>query len=221
LSLTQHASNIIFAAWYLYDDSGRPTWVVMPGGSWTSSTTFAGDLYTATGPDPTGNFNPSLVARTKVGSGSLTFTYAQNATLRYTVNGVSGSKTITRQAFGVPANAQNYADLWWNPSESGWGVSITQHYATLFAVWYSYDAGGRATWYVMPGGTWSGLTYSGPLYKTSYSGGSYFGSAFNPNAVGLTSVGTLSLYFLTPDFATMTYTVNGVTCSKSISRQAF
>jgi len=222
LSITQHSDNVLFGAWYLYDDSGRPTWIVMPGGAWSSPTTFTGDLYSASGPDPTGSFNPSLVSRTRVGTATLTFSDAQNGKLTYTVNGVAGSKTIQRQVFGTQGAAlQGYGDLWWNPNESGWGVSITQHASTLFAVWYSYDASGRAVWYVMPGGTWNGLTYSGTLYRTSYSGGSYFGSAFNPNGVGRTAVGTLSFNFFTPDYGTMTYTINGVTGSKTITHQVF
>ncbi|MGZ5650697.1 MAG: trypsin-like serine peptidase [Usitatibacter sp.] len=64
LSITQH-SPTIFAAWYIYDSSGRPQWIVMPGGHWTTTTSFTGDLYTATGPDPRGAFDPGLVARAR------------------------------------------------------------------------------------------------------------------------------------------------------------
>jgi len=38
-------------------------------------------------------------------------------------------------ALALPAAAQsvpaaNYSDMWWNPGESGWGISITQHPST-------------------------------------------------------------------------------------------
>lgn len=70
----------------------------------------------------------------------------------------------------LPAHAQsvpaaNFTDMWWNPAESGWGLSITQHTGTnqVFAVWYSYDPREQAAaparfkpiWIVMPGGTWT------------------------------------------------------------------
>ena len=37
--------------------------------------------------------------------------------------------------------AANYSDIWWNPAESGWGVTFTQHSTSnqVFAVWYTYD----------------------------------------------------------------------------------
>ena len=75
VSFAQHAgTHQVFAVWYTYDpreeSAGRnkPLWIVMPGGRWTTATTFAGDLYAATGPDPRGAFNPQLVTRTRVGS---------------------------------------------------------------------------------------------------------------------------------------------------------
>lgn len=44
-----------------------------------------------------------------------------------------------------PANIgdTDFTDLWWNPSESGWGVSITQHGNNVFARIYAYDTDGR------------------------------------------------------------------------------
>src|SRR5206468_9886700 len=32
---------------------------------------------------------------------------------------------------GLAAQAANYSDLWWNPSESGWGLTIADHDTTL------------------------------------------------------------------------------------------
>ena len=59
--------------------------------------------------------------------------------------------------------AANFTDMWFNPAESGWGVSFAQHAGTnqVFAVWYTYDPREVGTagqfkpiWFVMPGGTW-------------------------------------------------------------------
>ena len=69
---------------------------------------------------------------------------------------------LSAQAQSTPA--ANFTDMWWNPAESGWGISFTQHASTnqVFAVWYTYDpreqgAGGqdKPLWIVMPGGTWT------------------------------------------------------------------
>jgi len=61
------------------------------------------------------------------------------------------------------------AGLWWNPANSGWGISITQHAGgQMFVVWFTYDAAGSPTWFVMPGGTWTTSdTYDGRIYRTN------------------------------------------------------
>ena len=58
-----------------------------------------GPLYRTTGPPFGPTFNPAMVQVITVGTVSLAFTDAGNGTLTYTVNGVSGSKAITRQLF--------------------------------------------------------------------------------------------------------------------------
>jgi hypothetical protein len=222
LSITQHPSTI-FAAWYVYDALGRPSWLALPSGTWTSATRFTGDLYATTGPDPRGAFDANAVTRTRVGTGTFSFSAADRARLDYTVNGVSGSRPIERQLFGpvAPALAANYGGLWWNAAESGWGVSITQQYQTIFAVWYAY-AGGQPTWYVLPGGAWiSGDTYSGAVYRTTAAPGSFYASAFDPAAVTRTLAGTMSLRFANADSAVMSWTIDGASGSKAITRQAF
>jgi V8-like Glu-specific endopeptidase len=224
LAITQHGNNTIFAAWFVYDDAGRPMWVVMPGGSWSTHDTYAGDLYATQGMDPTGAFDPSRVVTTRVGSATLRFSARDRGTLSYTAFGTSGTKAITRQVFGAPDTTPvaNYGDLWWVPSESGWGLSITQQYRALFAVWYSYRSDGTPVWYVMSGGSWtSSDTYSGTLYRTANAPRPFFGSGFDPSSVSLTEVGRLTLRFSGASAATMSYTVNGVSGTKQISRQPF
>ncbi len=225
LSIVQHADATIFAAWYLYDGSGRPTWIVMPGGSWVSPTSFQGDLYSGSGPDPvTGAFDPALVVRTKVGSGRLDFSAPDRATLTYTVNGLTESRAIQVERFGTPAAqpAVSYTDLWWNPSESGWGISIHEQYDALFAIWYEYRGDGSPEWLVMSGGSWTAPdTFTGTLYRTAYGSGRYFGAPFDPGAVARTAVGTLALRFTSATTATMTYSVDGVVGSRAITRQSF
>lgn len=222
LSINQHNSTL-FAAWYEYAIGGTPTWIVMPGGTWTSTTSITGDLYATSGPPSTGPYNPAQVASTKVGTATITFSAQNRAVLSYTVNGVSGTKAIQPQAFGVSDSTPvaSYGDLWWNSSESGWGLSIAQQYRTLFSVLYTYGPYGGPIWYVMPGGSWSGTTYSGPLYRTSSAPGSFFGTAFNPSAVTAAPVGTMSIAFSATGSATLTYSVDGEVTTKSITREPF
>jgi hypothetical protein len=93
------ASNIVFGTWYTYGADGKRTWFVMPSGSWSSSTTVTGTLYRTSGPAFNAPYDPALVTTTPVGSGTLTFSDANNATWSYTVDGISGVKVIQRFAF--------------------------------------------------------------------------------------------------------------------------
>ncbi len=99
LNIIQHASRNIFAVWYTYGNDSKPLWFTVPGGTWTSSTVFTGDVYSTSGPAANGAFNPTLVRATKVGTATLTFSDANNGTWAYTINGVSGTKSITRQPY--------------------------------------------------------------------------------------------------------------------------
>jgi hypothetical protein len=114
-----------------------------------------------------------------------------------------------------------YGDLWWGgAAQNGWGVAINQQYRTLFSVWYTYDASGRTVWYVIPGGTWtSANTFSGTAYRTS--GSAWLGVPYDPAALVPHVVGTVTFTFHDRDSATMSYSVDGVTQSKPITRQPF
>jgi hypothetical protein len=68
----------------------------------------------------------------------LTFADGNNGTFAYTVNGVSQSKAITRQVFGVLPTcvwngladltlASNYTDMWWVGGRNGIGVGHQFH----------------------------------------------------------------------------------------------
>jgi len=100
LNIVQHASRNIFAVWFTYATHGTRTWFVIPGGTWASSTVFTATMSSTSGPAATEfSFDPTRVKATPVGTATLSFSDANNATFQYTVNGVTGSKAITRQPF--------------------------------------------------------------------------------------------------------------------------
>ena len=115
----------------------------------------------------------------------------------------------------------NFSDQWWNPNESGWGASVLQQYDTLFFDLFVY--GHRWPPAVVHRSRVSPaakrpVLFSGDLYATS---GPWFGSFFNPAAVSVRRVGTLQFDASNTDFATLTYSVDGVLVAKSIQRQLF
>lgn len=113
-------------------------------------------------------------------------------------------------------------DLWYNPDESGWGLSLYQQQATVFAVLFVYGPDGQPTWYVasslQPGDNNGTLFFSGTLYRTN---GPYFGGPFNPAAVGIRPVGTATFTLGSLTSGTFAYTVDGVGVTKSVTRQTW
>lgn len=121
-----------------------------------------------------------------------------------------------------PGPLTNYQGVWWNPSESGWGLSIHQGASwQLSAAWFVYNANGQAVWYTIQPGRWTDFrTWTGTVYRTV--GPDFFGAAFDPALVRVSPAGTATLSFdqtpATVDTATLTYTVDGVSDKKTISR---
>ena len=115
----------------------------------------------------------------------------------------------------------NFSDQWWNPNESGWGLNIIQHANNIiFAIWYTYDAEGKMTWFHVPQGTWTdSMTYTGDLYAAA--GPSFANPTFNAAQVKRRAVGTATLRFSGPGSGTWSYSVDGVSGTKTIERLAF
>ena len=100
VGLTQQY-GVIFATLYTYDFEGRPTWyvasncVVVADGC-------TGDLYAVTGGSAlTIPWNSANKIVTTVGTIKFAFTDTNTGTMNFTINGVSGSKMITRQIFAT------------------------------------------------------------------------------------------------------------------------
>lgn len=119
----------------------------------------------------------------------------------------------------------NYSGLWWDPRESGWGLSILQSATgVLVAGWYVYDAGGRPQWLTIQAGRWTDFrTWTGTIYRTG--GPQYFGTAFDPALLVVSPVGVATLNFeqtpATVDTATFSFVVDGVQATKTIRRLSY
>ncbi len=98
VALTQQ-SGTISATWYAYDADGLPVWYSAPACTMAGQGCSA-DVYQATGGTPfTSVWNGSGLAKTAVGSVSFAFTDAGNGTMTYMINGVAGSRAISRLPF--------------------------------------------------------------------------------------------------------------------------
>jgi hypothetical protein len=227
-----HQANIIFATLFNYAADNQSTWVVASNLALQPNGSFSGQLFRLTGPPFFDNpWNPAGTVLSTVGTMTLSFSGPSNGTLTYSINGTTVTKSITRQVFSSPvptctlgtgsrAGLTNYQDLWFNPSESGWGINFTHQGNIIFATLFNYDAARRDLWLVassmnrQPDGS-----YSGELYITT-------GPAFNSvpwpsSSVTVTTVGTMSVRFSNGENGVLTYTASGNTVVKSITRQVF
>jgi hypothetical protein len=191
-------------------------------------------VYETSGPPfDSATWDPARVERRPVGNATFTFASADNGTFRFAPTlGAVVTDPITRQVFATPVptctfeetpSATNFQDLWWAApagSESGWGLNIAHQGNVIFATWFTYGANGLSTWFVA-----SDLrraadgTFTGELYRTS--GPSLAAEPWDPNLVTRTAVGTATLAFTGANAGRFSYTVDGVSGSKPITRQVF
>jgi hypothetical protein len=94
--------NIVFIAWFTYDEQGNGMWLVFSGAALPgpTGTIVTGTLYRTTGPALGTPFDPTKVVATAVGTGTLTFMGAHNATLDWSVNSKSGTIALVRETYG-------------------------------------------------------------------------------------------------------------------------
>jgi hypothetical protein len=240
-----HQGDLIFASWFTYDLTGKGTWLVMTA-SKTAANTYTGTLFQGTGPafdavpfPPLGSPGGATVSGL-TGTGTITFSDANNGLFAYTVNGIAQSKVITRQllgpgtapvcTFGAQPNlalATNYTDLWWAApagSEAGWGINLTHQGDLIFATWFTFAHDHSPMWLVGTASKTAPGVYTvtqlgrltGPPFNTTPF--PPLGSAMGP-VVAI--VGSASFTFTDGNDATFAYTVDGVTQSKAITRQVF
>ena len=220
MSITQNAGRT-FSAIYTYDQSGAPTWYTIPNCP-ISGNSCSGSIYTVKGgTNPALPWNGSGILVSPVGTGTLTFTDANNGTFNYSINGVAASKAISRGilATGDTPPAVDYTDLWWNASESGWGVAITHQFGKIFVAWYTYDASGNAIWYVASDCPVVASGCTGALYEVT--AGSPVTSVWDGSHLAITPVGSVSFAFSDANNATMSYSINGLSSSRVITRATY
>ncbi len=242
-----HQGDQIFATWYTYDTSGNAFWLSMLASRTTpAGAVYGGDIYIDSGP-PLNNFTGSATA-TKVGTGTLSFSDANYGSFAYDIVSAGGASNVQQSEFinrfvldgttpqpvcayaAAPdlAGATNYQDLWWAPSESGWGVDFAHQGNQLFATWYTYDAksagaGNPPMWLsaLMQRQGMSNV-FTGPLNRTSGPRFDSYVAMFDTQQVG-----TATTTFADGNHATFAYVTDGtgglpaINQSKTITRFLF
>ena len=105
--------DVVFATFYVYDQSKQPTWYSSPMFVDASGTVYTGTLYETTGSWFGEPWNPADVVAVPVGTSMFTPTSATTGTLTYTVNNIPGTpfvtKDIQRSMFRTIVLGGNYA----------------------------------------------------------------------------------------------------------------
>ena len=123
------------------------------------------------------------------------------------------------QSFTIDTSAASpLTGLWWNPSESGWGATITQQSSVIFVTMFVYDGSANPLWYTVSCPI-VGASCSGDMLK--FRGGATPTSPWQGSAINFLKVGTMSLTFSGNDTGTLVYTLDGFSGSKQITRQIF
>ena len=123
------------------------------------------------------------------------------------------------QSFTIDTSAASpLTGLWWNPSESGWGATITQQSSVIFVTMFVYDGSANPLWYTVSCPI-VGASCSGDMLK--FRGGATPTSPWQGSAINFVKVGTMSLTFSGNDTGTLVYTLDGFSGSKQITRQIF
>ncbi len=220
LSIAQHDNFQMFAIWYTYDANGKPRWFFMPGGTWSDNATFRSTLYsarTAPGNFFASAFDPASVVKTAIGDAILQFSDTDSGTATFTFyDGARVVQPIQRMAFGAVDKRQpSLADLWWNPAESGWGMTLHQQYSNVFVTWFLFDAQGESTWLTVPDARLGEFGVKGFLYRAQGAQGSpYSARDVVNNPVGTFQMTTDGFVYSAADGALTTTT-------KTVSRLPF
>jgi hypothetical protein len=135
-------------------------------------------------------------------------------------NFAGATGTIPAGSTQGPQSTFNVAGMWWKSpalSESGWGINLVQQGTILFATWFTYDNDGSDLWLFMDNLQLTGTNvFAGNVYRASGSPWGVF--PYDPTRFAATQVGNVTFTFTDANTGSVTWTVNGVTQTKSIMR---
>ena len=225
-----HQGDLVYATWYSYaPEDGKVMFLTIEAPRQADGS-FAGPVFRVAGtPFEQINGGQAFTSATQLGNAVMRFGANGTLNLDYELFGLSQSKQLERFSFdpAVPScygssvdrrRASNYSDLWWNPREAGWGLTLAHQGNVIFVLWYTYGEGGRDQWF-------------SAARLERQADGSYAGALEQPpSGIGLPEimgpatsfplpqVGQASLKFSDGQNGVFRYSVNGIEQIKRIQR---
>lgn len=134
----QHAGGVMALTWYTYDDAGTPTWyqaVAARANPWTA------ELLSFRWNAASGRAESETA-----GSVTLSFADAEQAQFAWRLGNRQGSEPVQRLLKLDQAPAPDHTGIYFDPNESGWGISMVSGGDTRAALLYYYAGDGSARW---------------------------------------------------------------------------
>jgi hypothetical protein len=129
-----------------------------------------------------------------------------------------GTLGVSQQANTQTAPTNNVSAIWWVPTESGWGLNISEQGNTLVAGWYTYGDDNKALWLLAVLTKQANGSFSGDVSR-------YAGVAFDKIAgnatTGNTKLGTATLTPNADGTMQFSYTVGTTNQTKKVERFLF
>lgn len=115
-----------------------------------------------------------------------------------------------------PGPSRNYNGQWHVNGEAGRGLNLVQYdNGVLFALWFIYDAQGRASWLQLDTAWTSSDVSTGRVVRWT---GPAWGPTYNQNNRSYVDVGSFTLRFTSATSAVFTYSVDGVSREVTLSK---
>ncbi len=198
------SGNRLFMAAYLYDVSGRASWLVSGGPTSLDGSLFTGRLLSvANGQTLAGAYRkPAPI--TDVGAVTMAFTDASHGTLVWP----GGSIPIERFNIvpgglaAAPQANQPESGWWWNAAEDGRGFFIEWQNGSVDLAGYMYDDAGNPIWYITVQPTPNPRAIGGNWWQ--YGGGQTLTGAYRPATRINDNVAPVTVQFSGPENAIMT-----------------
>lgn len=138
-----NAADQVMAVWYTYDTAAKPIWYTAQGPR--------AELGVKAWPLQAHRWSGGRISQsTTVGELRLVVKHTEQIAAEWYFPGSSGGNRGTAMLRPYLAstliNEVDHTGHWFDPTQSGWGFTLTEQGDTLGSVLYAYDASGAPTW---------------------------------------------------------------------------
>ncbi len=198
------SGNRLFMAAYLYDVSGRASWLVAGGPTSLDGSIFNARLLSVANGQTLGGPYVKPAPITDEGAVTMAFTDATRGTLVWPGGSIPIERfnIVTGGLAAQPQVNQPESGWWWNAAEDGRGFFIEWQNGWADLAGYMYDDAGNPIWYISVYATPNPLAFGGNWWQ--YGNGQTLSGAYRPATRVNENVAPVTVQFSGPETAIMT-----------------